>query len=460
MFEGNESPQVVVLGFAFIGLSLRALAVRVRAGTLVTPLGGLHFNVFLFLGVGVTSYLAAGTDIWSIGPERIPAERIISAMLEPLWYLLGAYSVVVLIQEVSARRRKKGRAVVTEVPKGSAEASQLVAVVLAATLVGYFGGTQEVATSGVGTIFIVLRMLQYPVIVFVAATVTLRDPLGMLLAGVTVVVYAYLAIFSPWRSEVIMVLGAVLMGLFMRSRGQKTFYVASMALLVIVVLPFLNKKKSSYAEVSADPVGAFIGTLSLTATERLSTMVSFWATRVNSGREMGYIALALSERAIAHNEGRTYVDAIQQLVPRLLWADKPSFNYRANFYLARDIGLLGWEDDSTSWGVNFFAEGLWNLGVEGLFAVVFGVFLIAFSLDRLVVSRLRHPTVRWFVSTALFFFFFQLVGTVTATTFIVWICIFGFLADWVLRLRAGRPAAIRVALPSRLDGEQRAPARP
>jgi hypothetical protein len=116
-------------------------------------------------------------------------------------------------------------------------------------------------------------------------------------------------------------------------------------------------------------------------------------------------------------------------VPRFFWRDKPEFNRMTNYFLARRLGLLHWEDPYTSWGVNYIAETIWNFGLWTMVLALPLFFVGANLIDRYVNNRLHHPLALILIESAFFFFFMQMVGIVTASTYILWVILLGILLE-------------------------------
>jgi hypothetical protein len=73
--------------------------------------------------------------------------------------------------------------------------------------------------------------------------------------------------------------------------------------------------------------------------------------------------------------GRSYLDALISLVPRIAWPDKPDFHYGTDFGQA--AGILGPLDWTTSISVTFPGEAYLNFGWSGAAVMLFMAF--AFS---------------------------------------------------------------------------------
>ena len=225
------------------------------------------------------------------------------------------------------------------------------------------------------------------------------------------------------------------MGLLLK--GRRFLWMAPVFLVftLLFLLPFANEKKLHYEQVSADPVAAFEKTIDMPMDERLQFVVDFWAKRINGARELAFVVHGLQYKRISLRYGASYRDALQQLVPRALWPDKPSFNLERNYYLARRIGLVSKEDRGTSWGINYLAETVWNFGILGLTWSPAITFLAASWLDKWAERSLRRPIMVFLVEGALFFVFMDLVGMVNVTTYVLWLCLVGYGVDRILKVR-------------------------
>jgi hypothetical protein len=86
-------------------------------------------------------------------------------------------------------------------------------------------------------------------------------------------------------------------------------------------------------------------------------------------------------------EGESYAAIPFLMLPRALWPDKPTRHIWKKF--GHVYGFLGEDDDQTSVGVSFIAEGYMNYGYRGMYGVClfFGI-LVAF-MERLSVYFLR-----------------------------------------------------------------------
>ena len=430
---GEPADFCLLVGLGLTLLGAAALWRLIRLGALLSAAGGLHLNMFLFFGLGTVAYVLAP-----------PAERgkdIVGAMAGATWPLALGYGMAVGWLYWSRRRQQDLR---DHVDRGVASIKpRTTFAFLALALVGYLGSLAEISASGLGTIFPVLKMYWYPVAALGVASASRRDAASLLLLLLAMAIPGYFSLLSGWRSELITFAGSLTLGLALRSRRWAVLSPLLVASLVLLVLPFAHQKKVDYERVSADPVRALADTLTMSLQDRLLFTAEFWATRVSGARELGYVEYATTAGHLPLRGGDSYVEALEQLVPRILWPSKPSFNLSTNYYLARTLGLLDWSDESSSWGINLYAEAAWNFGAVHLVWFVPLVFLLSSSLDRQFTRRIRTTGVAWLARAALFFYAMAIVGLVNAMTFLLWLFIVSKVADVLVRARATHLGAPR-----------------
>jgi hypothetical protein len=399
-----------------------------RRGDLVTASCGLHINILLFFGVGGLTYTFAAEG-WAVRFD--PYEQIVEAMANAGMALLAAYTLWVVLE--MCIKRSEGHESDFDVPTIDQHALILLSVFWFLSIVGRFASDSDVAKSSLGTILPVLRMFQYPIVVLVITMASRCKPYTFLFVIAVLALSVYQAFISPWRSDVIFLGGAVSLGLMLRGGRM---LIASQLLLVaslLFLLPFANQKKIHYDNVIADPFTTFGEILETSLEERLRFVGDFWSIRINGLREAAFVSKGLAEGDISYRYGETYWEALQQLVPRVVWPDKPSFNQTSGFTLPREIGLLSWRDQSTSWGVNFYAEAIWNIGQSGLLLFVPLLFFLVAKLDEVILKRMNNDVLRWLVQGALFFMFIDCVGLVNMGTYLIWSIIIAVVIESALR---------------------------
>ena len=304
----------LVTGVSLTSLSGIALWSRAREGTVVTAVGGLHAYVLLFLGIGMLAYVFWGVDTGG----RVAPDLLINAIARCGPALAGGYLIAVIFD----LRRRKVRRRSAPVPQRQLLSTGLLAMALG--LLGYWGTTFSFANSGVGTIFPVLNLLLYPGLAIGVSGVSLRHPKQTALFAALAVIFAVAAFLSPWRSHLVMLGASVSIGYLWRTR-RVAAPIVGIGITLLVVLPFAQLKKHNYAEVSLHPVSTFVETLSMSPATRLLSVAEFWAVRIDGALEMAYVENALYSGQLQLRGGLTYLEAMEQLIPRVLWPEKPSF---------------------------------------------------------------------------------------------------------------------------------------
>lgn len=408
----SEDPNVVCFAMSLVvtGLGTVVLWLRYRRGTLLTGTGGLHTNLLLFIGLGLLAYIVEG-DL----SERVPTPFVMRAIALAAPYLVAGYGIVALRELRRLPTSQVRDSSITEfaTPK-------VLIVISTLALVGYVGSLSEVATSGLGTVFPILKLLLYPGLVMAIASARLGDPKRAALgAGYTLIV-GVLALGSPWRSETIILSAAWCLALLLR-RPDRPLRALTLAILAIALaVPFAHEKRVRYADVIARPVETLVEMAAMPVGERLAVLTGFWAVRIDSAREIGYVVDGLESGVIGLRGGLTYWETIQQLVPRVIWPGKPSFNETTNYYLARQLGLVGWDDMDTSWSVSLFAEAVWNFGTPALLLFIPVIFALTDWIDRCVGRQMRQPVTGWLMRVVLFFLFLAVVSLVNSATYVAW----------------------------------------
>jgi len=402
-------------------LSLLALWFRFWSKRLITAVAGLHANVFLFLGVGPLLF-----TFYESEHERLPLPDLIEAMATGASMFLIGYIFVVALDLWFERpaQRVSYRPIVAP-PTSWAWIILLLVFSASGYAVTALGG----GTMGAGTIFPLLKNFLYPVTMLVVLRFDRKDVQSALLCSGVLLFGLFVSLRSAWRSELIMFLGSMGLAMLLRSPKSAAVFFITGAATLFVLIPFQNYKKANYEETSRSLAQAFRESQSLNLQGRTDTVKEFFGIRVNSTREMGYVLKGVEYGDVDSRDGATYWEALLQLIPRLVWQDKPSFNQFTGYYLSRAIGLVGLDDENTSWGVNLFAEFLVNFPAAGLVLFVPLVFLLFLIMDRFMVRVFSTPAAFWLMECSLFFLCFQLVGVVNAATFYLWTFIFVFALD-------------------------------
>lgn len=90
-------------------------------------------------------------------------------------------------------------------------------------------------------------------------------------------------------------------------------------------------------------------------------------------------------REVAFMNGRTYVEGVENMIPRFLYADKADMSI-AN-WTAREFGVIDWQDDLTAVGPTYMGEFFMNFGFDGVCIGMALVGMLAVLVDRYVIVR-------------------------------------------------------------------------
>jgi len=403
------------LGVCFATIAALACYSRWRFGTFMSAAGGLHASIFLFYGLGAIAYAISGKD-----DGRLSFEQAVDALRAGAPCLLCGYFIASLpdIAKLASRRVNAGEQLgISFRARGTSDMLWLMTFL---AWVGYLGSTSEISASGVGTIFPVLKLFLYPLLVISVYHWNKRDLSSILLLvsnGAAALTFAY---FSPWRSEMLMSLAAIGLGLTFRNR-RLLFPVGALGLVAfLVVFPFVQAKKKNYEATMSDPGDAIRGIYTMSLSNQVEGLVDFWAARINYAREFAYIEAANDGGILELRKGESYVEAVRGLIPRVVWPDKPAFNITTNFLLPRMVGLLSFADPTTSWGVNIYAEFLWNFRAINLLWGVPLWFFLANRIDRFQGKNISSVILARIIRITLFFQFLALVSIVNALTYFMW----------------------------------------
>jgi hypothetical protein len=422
------------LAVAIVALGSFSLYLAYRRNTLMSGTAGLHASLLIFMGIGPLTY----TFTEPIG-ERVGVDTLLAALVPPFTWLLLGYSIAVVAEFFVYRKspRRSGiRPAEIDAPT--------VFMFGGLAILGYTMSLFEFSTSGIGTIFPILGTFLYPVIVITVAAYRPTNLLSTVSTLFSLGLAGYFSIFSLWRSQLIMFLVSIGIGALLRSRKGLWLFPLVAAVILYLILPFQQLKKTFSEEFVQDPEAFFYTTLGMTLEDRNAIIVNFASGRMNGAREMAYVQAGLDNGQIVSRRGEGYVDAIKQLVPRLFWSDKPSYNQTTGFALPRDVGLVSWDDQFTSWGVGFWAEVIWNFPYQCLILLVPLFFLGTAAIDRGVYRVLQQPARIWIAQATLFFLFLQLVSIINFVTYALWLFIIVVAGDYLLRRTQPRSDPIAI----------------
>ncbi len=416
------------MAIVMIVLAIINIGRKLRQNSLLTATGGLHVNFLIFYGVGPLSE-TYGTLIWDV----FNGQGLKAFTNEVLMYVTSCYLVYTIYLQVRFfRRSPQANAYWFAEGFQGPVMNAINGVFLILSVIGYLFAQEEFALSGVGTIFPVLKNLLFPCVVTLIYNTRTKDFLSVLLLLAGFLMIGINAFYSSWRSELVLFIFSIGMGLVLRNR--RYFYIGLIAgpLLVALILPFQFLKKSGKVKDSDAMVSAFTSSLQQADGTRSSLTLQFISFRLNYAREAAYVRRGLDYGYLDYRYGDTYQEMVLQLIPRVVWPEKPSYNHLANRVIPRKIGLLHSTDPHTSWGVNYFAEFMYNFPIQYLPLFFIFYFWILGLLDRLTRGMAISPHSRLLLQITLFF---QVLTTVTlgsASTYFLWIFIVVKLIDTML----------------------------
>lgn len=397
---------------AIILLALININRLTKQNLILTGEGGLHVNLLIFYGLGA---LANGFTIfrweWIIARGLYQYFNEVQATVALTYLALTILILAIKKKPLSDWLNIKGRV---------REINRITLILLSLSIVGYVFAEQEFAQSGIGTIFPVLRNLLFPTLVLLIYNVRRSNKTSILLLILGLALIGVNSFLSVWRSQLIMFMFSIGAGLMLKDKRFILLGLIAGPLFFIVILPFQNAKK--YGRIKNQGFSeAVIGSFKNTKVSPFELSVAFVAERMSYARESAYVLRGIDKGYIEYRYGATYAEAIFQLVPRLFWPDKPSYNQLVNRIIPRKIGLVNKLDRNTSWGVNYFAEFLYNFPL--IYLPLF--FLLYWSLiqwldkltGKLNLSRESLMMLRF----SLFFLVLNTVSLTYSSTYFVWL---------------------------------------
>lgn len=382
-----------------------------RQNRIFSALGGLHLNIFFMYGFGTSCYV-----LQPLQTERLSHELVVQQIAKNGIPILIGYLVWLVVESQFLTKQNFDL-------RSAALRSQPSNLILffAMALMGYLGAQDEISESGIGTIFAVLKNITYPCLVVAILKINRQnDGMQTGLNAAVILTLLLFSFYSPWRSELILSMTYMLLAFVYRYPNRLVPIGFATVAAMIFIFPFIQFKKANYEQFQSDPIGSFLDSQAISPNERLEMTTLFAAERLNSMREISYITNAIEQRIIGYKFGETIIESVTQLVPRALWPDKPSFNTIYNRLLSREIGLVGKEDQGTSWGVNFIAEFAYNFDVWFYVLYIPLVFTIFHGFDCLGKWLCKRPETSLFLPLTLFCIGFNGYSMSMLSTYILW----------------------------------------
>ncbi len=429
----NDPTTAAAIVLVAIGLcSLWGIFWALRQGRIVSAIGGLHLNVLFMISFGPLFYV-----LFEPPPERLPYMDTVGYFSSVGGWFLAGYAIWLAIEWVAivGPNRKSSKFTFGR----DAIPIPVLLILMGSSLVGYFGAQLELATSGIGTILIVMKNFLYPTLLAVLLRTRWTNIGEVALAcgwGATVI---GLSAISVWRSDLVVTGFCLLLFVCVRKPRFALPLVLFGLLGLWIVTPTLQYKKTNYDEYKVSPVDGIITSQNIDSEKRTQFLSEFVSIRLNYVREMAYMQRGLEMGMTPRLEGQSYVDSFYQLIPRVIWRNKPSFNYSSGYVIPRDIGLVEWGDESTSWGVNAYGEFIMNFSAEFLVLFVPVLFLGFHSMERGTVWSMKTPSITLLTRSTFFFLTISLVNLVNLGTFILWGVICLVVLDRFLSFGGGKP---------------------
>lgn len=406
-----------LLAIIVMALASWRLSARYKNRRLLTLSGGLHFNALMGMGLAPLLYTMT---FQSLEGERLMKEDILAFAIESYSCFTIGYALFCLFEarrkyEISLFKRKSFH-------HGEMTSLQLF-ILIGLVFVGVMGARFGLSTSGAGTLFIIFYLLFYPMIILSVLRLNTNDAESMTLCVGLLIATFILVFVSPWRSQLVLWVLSVIIGLMLRFRvsvRSVSLYGVVFGLVFFLMAPFLQYKKTRVGDSDFNLLTAMVESQKVSVEERLEQSFGFISARVNGVREMGFVGNGLAQGLTDKRMGETYSEAIQQLIPRVIWPDKPVFNFTSGYRIAREIKLLGWEDDGTSSGLTIWPEAVINFGPYFLIIFVPFSFYLATQVDRYSRKFIAESAGVWILDTTYFFIAFNLVSVVQFGTQFIW----------------------------------------
>ena len=431
----------VLYSISILCISIIGVFISTKRSSFLSGVNGLNMMSLLFLGIGPFCYLFYQIDE---RPDKIVSGIVIIRLfVEIAPYFIIGYVFSLALQLLIKRLHEKNTGEIDLIHADEKLLNKVKLLFFILSITGYQLAKLEISSSGLGTVFPVLKSFLYPNMVLSIYTLNFRKKESVFLALLICLVGLYFAVTSWWRSELIMAFGAIVSGLLLQSKKAIIPVVILGVVGIMYVLPFQQVKKLDYEKAKENLGGVFVKTLNLTYEERLAFASMFFAERINYGRELAYAQNGINKRYLEYRYGMSYVEIFLQLIPRVVWAEKPSFNTYNNRERARRLGLIGEEDESTAWGVNIYADFILNFSYKWLILFVPLIMLLFRELDKLAYNFSENVVIRFIITSTLFFISFEMVSLLYTSTFILWCFIMAKLMEHSLRVKWQRTFKVR-----------------
>lgn len=417
---------LVPIGILF--LSVLALHAQFRQRNLLSSTSGTLFQIGIFYGLGGLAFLT-----YPKAEPRLTPEQIVELTLSSGIPFLVGYGIVTVALLYSARKsrvRKVELDLIRNFPPG---------ILLAGGALGFvcslFDGDQRL--QAIWALMSYFRVFLFPCLLLAIIGFGNYKPFGRFVCVLLLLMTIYIGFTSAWRSILVLTVFTIVFGVASVNPKRLVYLIPFVLVVILFVMPFQLIKRDNFELFQRDPMAVVKASVELDTDSRMDMIGDFACRRLNYTREMAYIDRALSH-GLPLYQGESYVNAALNLIPRALWADKPSLAYYQNFELPRLIGLLQATDKDTSWGLNLFAEGVQNFGVNSLILFIPAVFLIDSGLMFLLGVFVKSKAAFSLGRACLFFLTISYTSVIFAISTTIACYLFLWLVDrWILIMRHG-----------------------
>jgi hypothetical protein len=382
---------LIPIGILF--LSAVALLAQYKKGNLLSSASGTIFQIAIFYGIGGLAFLTQPKVEPRLTPEQIVELTINSGIP----FLIG-YGIVTMffIRGFRNSDRQADRTnIVRDFPSGILFLGGSLGF-----LCSVFEGDPKLQS--LWSLMSYFRVFIFPCLLLSIAGFENYDKPGKMVCLILLLMTIYIGFTSAWRSILVLTMFTIFLGIATINPRHVIYFIAFAAVALSFMLPFQLIKRDNFERFQNEPMAVVRASIDLDTNTRLQMIEEFICRRMNYTREMAYIDRALSQ-GFPLSEGQSYINAALNLIPRTLWPEKPSLANYQNYELPRLIGLLQATDKDTSWGINMFAEGVQNFGVNSLPLFIPLVFLFNHGLMFLLGISIKSKAAFSLGRACLFF---------------------------------------------------------
>lgn len=398
-----------------IFISILSLRIRGNRHEFLSSVTAFHFISLIFLGVGPLSFYLDDSI-----PERIGRINLINTLNLINPYLTSGFFIVFYF-EFKNRKIFRNRFSLFKSLQSfyNIDYSYYLFFLLILAIIGNYFSSSDFAKSGIGTLMPVFSYLVYPITIFIVYTFDSKNTKSTILLVVLIVYFGYQSFFSLWRSQLILLVICFLIGGYLKYRINIIFITLFSIVLLFYLLPFQLLKREQ-SEMNFNYEDVFYKSLSMNSDLKINYFTAFLSQRINYSRELGYVQFAIDNHNLEYRDGETYKEIFYQLIPRFIWNDKPSYNSITGFDIPRKVQLLSDTDQTSSWGVNVYAEFSYNFNYKYLPIFILTIYFIFNFFDKLSYKLGLKVQNQLILQFALFFLTLNLVSVIFSSTYFLW----------------------------------------